>query len=221
MAKWLTRSVAARVSGGSIPSLRFSHMEKNKKFNLLHIAFYDISTITLIIANISVILLAIIENWTLGTLLWTYFIQSIIIGVSWFTKTIIYYKQSKKGKYAMIRDLIFPFFMMHGIYIAFILSLFNWSTFNISYIIVATSIFFTNHLFSFFYNLNKDKQKIQNAENFNHLTGPYARIIPMHITILFFVSTSFLLKSATTISLIIFLLLKTWLDATMHTKEHE
>lgn len=70
-------------------------------------------------------------------------------------------------------------------------------------------IFFLNHLFSYLYNRPKDTKK-QNIGSL--MFYPYARIIPMHLTIIF--------GPACNLSLPLFLLLKTIADVIMHSVEH-
>lgn len=79
------------------------------------------------------------------------------------------------------------------------------------YILLTAMIFFVNHLFSYFYNKPRDTKK-QNIGSL--MFYPYARIIPMHLTILFgFIFTN-------TIALTFFLMLKTFADGIMHVVEH-
>ena len=88
---------------------------------------------------------------------------------------------------------------------------------NVIYILVSTAIFFINHLYSFLHNRKKDKKK-QNIGRV--MFFPYARIIPMHLTIV--VGIPFLGGGLiqTTLVLFLFLILKTIADVVMHTIEH-
>ena len=77
-------------------------------------------------------------------------------------------------------------------------------------ILLAALIFFINHLFSYIYNKPRDTKK----QNIGELMlYPYARVIPMHFTII--------LGSALGSALIFFLLLKTFADCAMHITEHK
>jgi len=81
---------------------------------------------------------------------------------------------------------------------------------NLSSVGIAAAFFFANHLYSFIYNRQRDtkKQKIGNL-----MIYPYARIVPMHLTIIF---GSLMGQSA----LLLFLALKTLADVIMHSVEH-
>ncbi|MFH1506696.1 MAG: DUF6498-containing protein [archaeon] len=80
-------------------------------------------------------------------------------------------------------------------------------------IALAVAIFFINHLFSFRKNLERDAKKTQSIGKMMFL--PYARIIPMHLTIIF---AFFFLDSIA--GLVFFLVLKTIADVIMHRIEH-
>lgn len=80
---------------------------------------------------------------------------------------------------------------------------------ELKYIFLTALLFFINHLFSYFYNRPKDTKK-QNIGSL--MFYPYARIIPMHLTIIF--------GSSFGGALPLFLVLKTFADAIMHVVEH-
>lgn len=80
---------------------------------------------------------------------------------------------------------------------------------DLKYILPTALLFLGNHLFSYFYNRPRDTGR----QNIGALMFyPYARIVPMHLTIIlgFFLSGDLLL----------FLLLKILADAIMHVVEH-
>lgn len=80
-------------------------------------------------------------------------------------------------------------------------------------ILLAGFIFFFDHLFSYRYNRRRDQEKKRSILRL--MFFPYARIIPMHIIILFFGFYS------VQVSLLLFLGLKTLADVVMHVIEHE
>lgn len=80
---------------------------------------------------------------------------------------------------------------------------------EVKYILLTALIFFINHLFSYFYNKPQDAGK-QNIGSL--MLYPYARIIPMHLTII--------LGPLFGGALPLFLILKTFADAIMHIVEH-
>ncbi|MBU1909507.1 MAG: hypothetical protein KJ726_05630, partial [Verrucomicrobia bacterium] len=75
------------------------------------------------------------------------------------------------------------------------------------------AVFFVNHAFSFMYNLRSDRQRVMNIGTL--MVFPYARILPMHLTIIF---GSMLPWNRGV--LLLFLSLKTGADLIMHVIEH-
>jgi hypothetical protein len=179
--------------------------------------FRDLSAISLIVANVFTLVLVLVQGWNLGALLWVYLFQSVIIGISWFGKFLIFRKQKRGIKKFTFLHYVFPFFMMHGIYMAFISLFFGWD--NTLYILTGAGIFLVNHGFSFFYNLSRDKKKFVKGDFIALTSAPYARIIPMHVSILFFVFIGRLFPVVVTT--VVFLLLKSWLDVVMHVGSHK
>lgn len=184
----------------------------------------DASLRSLVLSNLITIFLAISQNWNILTVMWVYWIQSMIIGFFNFIR-IISLKQFSTEGMTVNGSPIEPsagnkifyaiFFAFHYSGFHFVYALFlkgypeNLIDFNS--VLFASGIFFLNHMFSYFYNKKKDTPK----ENLGRLMMfPYTRILPMHLTIIF---GSFLEKGM----LIIFLLLKTVADLIMHIKEHE
>ncbi len=80
-----------------------------------------------------------------------------------------------------------------------------------------TAVFFGNHLFSFIYNLKKDGASEKNIMQI--MFAPYARIIPMHLTIIFGTMLMIFFGNPT-LATILFLSLKTAADMKMHADEH-
>ncbi len=90
---------------------------------------------------------------------------------------------------------------------------FSFDSTTVASLFVAVLFFFLNHLFSFLKNREEDKKKVKNIGAV--MFFPYARIIPMHLMIVFgffFFNNSF--------AVVIFLLLKTVADVLMHISEH-
>jgi hypothetical protein len=94
---------------------------------------------------------------------------------------------------------------------------FGWD--NTLYILTGAGIFLVNHWFSFFYNYQRDKKKFSKGDFVALSSAPYARIIPMHVSILFFVFIGRLFPVVVTT--VVFLLLKSWLDVVMHVGSHK
>lgn len=198
-----------------------------RKFNY---SFTDPSTLFLLASNIITIILAVVQHWSLLTVMWIYWCQSVIIGVFNFVRILGLkdfstenVKINGKAVSATTGTKLFIafFFAAHyGLFhVAYMVFLLTFSlTQAISYgklvsvgsIVLTAAIFFVNHLFSYFYNRKKDTKK-QNIGTV--MFFPYARIIPMHLTIIF---GMFLGPG----SIVFFLVLKTVADLVMHVVEH-
>jgi len=194
--------------------------------------FYDLSLWFLLFSNIVTIYFAITENWDLSVIVWVYWFQSITIGFFNFIR-ILQLKEfstenfqinghsvqpTEKTKVSSALFFLFHFGFFHFVYFVFLSTggiTFNETSQNtlnfveVKYIALAVLLFFINHLFSFFYNKPQDTRK-QNIGSL--MSYPYARIIPMHLTIIF--GTMF------GGALSLFLTLKTFADIIMHIVEH-
>ena len=212
-------------------------MIKKRKIKLSEawkkVDFTKPSTWMLIFSNIIVIFFAIIDNLNAIEVLWIYWIQSVIIGVFNFIRILSLKEFTTTGlrrgaggelpptKVAKISTGIFFLFhygFFHLVYLIFLLVLIasqkNISILTMLTVLVSIGIFFVNHLFSFLYNREQDSQKIKNIGTI--MFFPYARILPMHLTIVF---GFFLAQSVT--GLIFFMVLKTIADVIMHMVEHK
>jgi len=184
----------------------------------------DPSTRSLILSNLITIFLAVFQNWNILTVLWVYWFQSMIIGFFNFIRIISLKQFSTEGMtvngspveptygtkifYALFFAFHYSFF--HFVY-AMVFKSLSETLIDLNSVLLASGIFFLNHMFSYFYNKEKDSPK----ENLGRIMMfPYTRIIPMHLTLIF---GSFLGRGM----LILFLLLKTLADLIMHVKEHE
>ncbi|MFH1696004.1 MAG: DUF6498-containing protein [Candidatus Micrarchaeota archaeon] len=220
----------------------------------LKLNFRDPSTLFLVIANLVTIFFAIIENWTLATIMFIYWTQSIIIG--FFTVIKILTAKVKhapkpekiiKGKISTFTAYSFGgqvfmavFFLIHyGLfhygYYEFLIDnpfltgeIFS-STLpkvDFSAVYFTSILFFINHLISYFYNFVVKKEREMDSKNLIRLMFfPYARIFPMHLTIIFggiisMIGFALGLKQAIFFVLILFLVLKTIADVSMHSAEH-
>jgi hypothetical protein len=193
----------------------------------------DISSWVLIASNILVIFFAISEDWNFGTIIWSYWLQGIIIGIFSFIKILTLknfttYNLTKKNnpveaskatRVSVASFFLFHYGFFHLVYAIFLI----FFTFigplkaEINYIALAGIIFAINHLFSYFYNRERDSEKIQSLGKL--MFSPYVRIFPIHVTIIF---VGFILNFAhfNTIVLIFFLGLKAIIDVFAHLQEH-
>lgn len=200
----------------------------------------DFSLWSLLFSNLITIFFATKEGWNLLTLMWIFWFQSITIGLFNFIRILRLKKFSTSGlkinnqpaqPSKSTKTFTAFFFLVHyGLFHFFyLIYLFFISIYqivglhgHISTTLVSTPldmrfvyftalVFFVNHLFSFIYNAPKDTKK-QNIGTL--MFYPYARVIPMHLTIL-------LGDINAKNSLIFFLSLKTFSDILMHVIEHK
>ena len=187
----------------------------------------DSSSVSLLTSNIIVIILAIVQKWEISTVLWVYWMQSIIIGFFQFLR-ILFLKKFSTENFIINNKPVLPtpntkiftafFFMFHYgffhfLYAIFLFNFFRSSqSFNFAYLFLGGFIFFLNHAFSFYQNRTIDQQKTQNIGIL--MFSPYARIIPMHLIII-------LGAIFAQFALIPFLILKTLTDLIMHIIKHK
>lgn len=204
------------------------------KNNFLRLLFTDLSAWTLLFSNLFVIYIAISEHWPLITIMLAYWCQSIIVGIFNFIRILTLkdfsvenFRISGRNATPGTGTKLFTafFFAMHYgifhlVYLLFITSGMLFGDFSgsaikvdLSFVAITAGIFFLNHMFSFATNYAKDSAKKQNIGKI--MFYPYARIIPMHLTILF--GGMFFANSDT---IILFLGLKTLADLIMHAIEH-
>lgn len=185
---------------------------------------WDSSIYFLIAINLITIFLAVIQKWDLPIMLFIYWSQSVIIGLFYFIK-ILNLKNFVTDDFKINRKSVEPtketknktafFFLLnygifHLAYLAFILSTARPYFTSIYPILIGIGLFFINHLFSFVKNFKKDTEKKQNIGRV--MTTPYARIIPMHLAMIFGFFTT---------GLLFFLILKTFADVIMHNFEYQ
>jgi len=190
--------------------------------------FFDPSSWSLIAANVLTIVIALREQWSLANLMWIYWAQSLIIGFFQFFK-ILDLKEFTTENFKINNRLVgatqaikvyvafffaFHYGFFHLIYFLFLAQGFFFQRLSqnaVSYLVIIGA-FFLNHLFSYFNNRKIDQKQVKNIGQM--MFYPYARIIPMHVTIIF---GKLLLGQ---LPLLLFLALKTLADAVMHSSEH-
>jgi hypothetical protein len=196
--------------------------------------FRDLSLWLLLASNGVTILLATTQGWNLLALMWVYWFQNIVIGFFNFVRIRQLKEFSTEGfsingrpaeptqetKNHVARFFLLHYGFFHLAYFIFLLIFSLNGMFgsvgenalnvaDLKYIIPTALLFLGNHVFSYFYNRPRDtgRQKIGSL-----MFYPYARIIPMHLTII--------LGAFLGGGLLLFLLLKTLADAIMHIVEH-
>jgi hypothetical protein len=190
----------------------------------------DLTVQSLIASNLVVVIWALIEKWPIFAIMWIYWIQSASIGIFWFIKMISLKKFTTKGFYSGNQPVkqtegakIFTsiFFLIHygGFHVAYASFLAGTDkSVEPVPIILAGAIFFVNQLFSFFYNMKREREERPNLGKL--MFFPYARIVPMHVTVM----VASILRDKETnlaggITLVVFLLLKTVADVVMYIQQ--
>lgn len=186
----------------------------------------DLSLWALIVSNLIVIVWALIEGWPLAIVVWVYWSQSVTIGILWFFKILTLNEFSTKD--CTINDkaveattgtkirIAFFFLAHYGFFhlgYAFFLFL-ECKPVRIGPILFMAGLFLVYQCFSFFYNRKWEGKRKPNIGKM--MCFPYARIIPMHLTILFGG-----ILSGGEMTLAFFMLLKTFADVIMHVVEKE
>ena len=176
---------------------------------------------SLLVSNLLTILIALTQNWSPATIIWTYWCQSVIIGFFVFLRIISLRSfstegmtengkpipENTRGKWGSGVFFLFHYGFFHLGYAVFLSGLFSGVEWR--YVAAGAGIFFVNHLISFFqHRAGELKQKPHLG---TLMMRPYARIIPMHLIIIFF---SGIIQTQT--GLIAFLFLKTIADVLMH-----
>jgi hypothetical protein len=186
----------------------------------------------LLLSNLLIIVIAILFQWSILTLLWGYWLQSIIIGLFTVVKLLMFGNRNKHQRllFTSIRDSIF-FSVHYGIFhFVYLIFLYFFSTSGISgfhfrqanYVGIAFmgGLFFLNHLYSFLKNYVVEKKYVGSSTNQIFLE-PYKRIFPMHLIIIAAGFFSAIVPSAETPLIIMFLLLKSLADLKSHQILHQ
>lgn len=191
------------------------------------------SALMIVFANAVTIAVALWQRWPLGLLLWTYWIQSVVIG--WYSgrRILALRRFSTEGTSGFtgrddeeIKRNTVKFFAAHyGIFhlgYLFFLFIFQISGkapemaeltgTDAAWILALGAMFALTHRASFKRNLESDMRGCPNIGTVMFL--PYARVLPMHLTIIGGMQMGF------TGAVLFFGLLKTAADVLMHVVEH-
>lgn len=195
------------------------------------------STISLIFSNLLVIFFSVVDSISANEVMWIYWTQSVIIGIFNFIRMITLKDFSTEGFKQGNRQMpptratavssavffLFHYGFFHLVYAVFLGGFSQFSnsstgSFSTNYFFYSAAFFFISYLIEFI-----NSRKAQNTEtpNIGYLMfAPYARIIPMHFTIIFggFIGAAGSLFAAKTDLAIIFLFtgIKTLVDVITH-----
>ena len=208
----------------------------------------DTTVLALVAVNLFTIILALAEGWSLATVIFIYWAQSVIIGV--FTVATILSldigavtvrttasgpaavavpaKFARYGTWVLAGFFAFHYGIFHFGYLAFIGAFAFFAgppPWTQPAVLLTCGVFVANHLYSFLYHRMRDPYAPVTAGTVKEIfVAPYARIIPMHITIIAGGFATIILGAvgfdATPLILVLFLGLKTYVDVRMHVSKH-
>lgn len=184
-----------------------------------------------------VIFFAIVDGISANQVLWIYWFQSVIIGIFNFIRMITLKNFSTEGfrqgnkqvlptKATAISSGVFFLFhygFFHLIYAVFLGSFSSSSnsdnnTNDVKFILVSAGIFLVSYLIEFLNSKKEDSNELPNIGLI--MFAPYARIIPMHLTIIlggFIGAAGSFFSSDTNVAVIVlFISLKTIVDLITH-----
>ena len=188
---------------------------------------FDTSIWSLIAANVATLIAAVIFDWTTNSLMLIYWVQSVIIGISYFLRILSLEKFSTENfeinhrhvdPTAKTKIQVALFFaghygFFHFIYYMFLVTDTHQPVLLDSAFWICAAAFAVNHYWSYRYNRDIDRQGTPNIGTL--MFTPYIRILPMHFTII--IGSQFIDSAAT---LLLFGGLKTLADVGMHYAEH-
>ncbi len=208
-------------------SLSYNIISKDRKQ-----LYSDLSLRVLFLSNLITIMWALIEGWSVGMVMWSYWSHSVSIGILWFFKILCLKDFSTKGvelptgKPAPTTSGKIQCALFFLLFFAFALYIYSgglgivFPTIKRAEILPIAAVFFVCQCFSFFYNR---KWKVEQKPNIgNMMLFPYIRILPMHFSfllsgfVIYIIGGTFSSKFV----LVIFMLFKTLTDVFMHVVEH-
>lgn len=200
----------------------------------------DYSGIGIIITNVLVILYAVIDHWDLGSMMLIYWVQSVIIGFFHFFRILLLRSfctegftsngqrvpETAKGKWSTALFFAVHYGFFHLIYLFFLFGISSQGAGDataddvelteeggIPWGLLSVIGFFLGHGYSFYQNVKADLKRRPSLGTMMFL--PYARVIPMHLTIIFGN-----MIASNTATVLLFSSLKTGADYLMHIVEH-
>jgi hypothetical protein len=187
------------------------------------------SVVSLVAANLLAIVLALYEGWDLRELMIIYWSQSVIIGyfsyrcmrdLKEFSTAGVRSNGRTVEPTAATKRSMSVFFVLHFgfFHLAYLVFIFadgrNAIRDNLFLIGVCIAAFLVNHWYSYIDHREADARRIPNIGTI--MIFPYARIVPMHLTII----AGGAVSNNSTLVLLLFLGLKTAADVVMHKIEH-
>jgi hypothetical protein len=189
--------------------------------------FSNPSVGTLLVSNLLIIIWALIQMWPVYAIMWVYWAQSVGIGIVWFIKLVSLKDFSTKGFKLNGRPVapdlatkvkVCIFFLLHYGFFHLLYALFlakGSESIAILPIVIGGIIFLVDQFFSFFYNAKRESSQKPNIGKL--MFFPYARILPMHLTVIgIVVMEDYGFHFTDRLALLVFFLLKTAADVVMY-----
>lgn len=191
--------------------------------------FWDVSLLGVVLGNVAAMALAAVQGWNIGELMWVYWGQSVVIGLTNVARMLSLKEFTTKGMTMNDRPVpetwsakiqVAGFFTLHYGFFHFVYAIFLWQDMALNtlatedrvFLILCVAAFLVTHGFSLRHNRASDfREKKPNLGTL--MFYPYIRIIPMHLAILF----GGLLGDG---RIFLFMGLKTLADAGTHMVEH-
>lgn len=183
----------------------------------------DRSAFTLIAANLFAAVVAVVFGMDLKDLMLVYWVQSVIIGFSFFIRMLNLQQYSTEGFSGVgegkITNALFFLFHYGGFHAGYLLFLVAGPESKGTVMVPVTGLglcalaFAVNHAYSLAHNIRLDRSGSPNLGTMMFL--PYARVVPMHLTIIFGDQLAGGMQA-----LMLFIGLKTAADVIMHVIEH-
>jgi len=168
--------------------------------------------VSLVVANLATIILALLQDWDVGTVIFIYWFQSVVIGIFTIAQILTFPAAGVRASGGsrlwgggllpdlarialpgpgvwLVRLVLAGFFafhygFFHWIYLIFLAAFGFLQTVNFGDpdLILACGIFVINHLYSFIFYRGKEPGELTGLKEV--ITQPYQRILPMHLTIM-------------------------------------
>jgi hypothetical protein len=184
----------------------------------------DLPLLSLLFANGITIALALLQDWAVGTLLAVYWFQSVTIGLFAIVR-LLGVPPGVDGRGRLQGIALAGFFALHYglfhlVYLIFIVTFALTGMYGLADplgIALGCAVFFGNHLVSYLWYRPRETEPPMQI-----FAEPYARIVPMHLTIIAggFVTALLPGEVGSRLVLLLFLLLKTGADVAAHQKKH-
>ncbi len=174
----------------------------------------DASVWTLLTVNVITIFVAVIQQWSFGTVLWVYWSQSMIIGIFTFLNTVGFKNFSKDSLESKIRKTDgYSFLLIHSIFhLSYMVLLAEVPIEDFSIFIAVVGLFLANHAFSAIKNRNQNSHNNTTIDKI--VSIGMIRTIPIVIAIMFLWLPSNIIKLTS------FMLIKVILDIGGHIYKH-